>query len=224
MKEKPKRSYRERRKEAETNGRRSPSSIARDIVKEFGISRKTRNVQIITETINKLISDGEIGRRDGQSYVSNSAETQFLNLAKELEKDILVENSPEAASAYKDIKGRLNRYKYYLSKEDRKEITDFRAYSRSSENQINFTLDRKNMSVDKLYSDLVRGEYGYLFPGNATHPGEMAREINDVVGFLKESSKGTSMENVYGREVKEREIARLYATLEVYTYRWLDNN
>ena len=63
----------------------------------------------------------------------------------------------------------------------------------------------------------MNGPHGYLFRDNeATNPVEQVQQMNDVLYYLREQSRGYSITEAYGREQREETKDAITASIDYY--------
>lgn len=199
-------------------GRGARYTSARNLVGQYEISSITDSKNKIVDFYRYLAENAAIGverNEDGsvrKVNIKRAAMDRAEKLASELADRISIRDQ-ESYDDYRDIRRMLDG-PYYLSQQDRHDIADFTAYARSRENMLRLTTNSRAISINQIYQEL-NGRYPGYFSSDVTHPADQLREINSVLGSLRNSSIPLSDSDKRGvAEELTWDLLRSYTTME----------
>ena len=195
-------------------GRGASFTYARDLISRYDISDITDSKNKIVDFYRYTMQIGGVNITrddDGQERlkVRRPAMERAEELASELAARIEIRDDG-AVEAYQDIRSMLHG-PFYLSAQDRRDIPDFSAYARSSENRLRLTTNSRATSLNSAYTELAERYPGY-FSDDVRHPADQLQEINRVLNRLRNSTIPISNTEREGmRDELTMDLLRSYA-------------
>lgn len=163
-------------------------AFAKDVVNEqYGLKYKREMEKDIKQFFKySLQKDGiDINPNTGEPIVKKSVMDRANKLAEKIANNI-EEKNYEAINTYNALKSELKK-PVYVSKEERKHITDFDDYKKDSAKNIRITSNEKQVSLDTRYQELSR-DYPHLFNASKeSNTQAQLDKINSVMNNLRDS-------------------------------------
>ena len=169
------------------SGHGASYALARSVIGGYELHNVLQNTQRVQSLFKQLDGMNDpIRVTNGRASIRPAAMEAIDKTAETIAKDAFVRDL-DAEQEYRDLR-RATAGKYYLSQQDRHDLTDFNARS----SMVKTTTDRSATSIDSLYQE-VSEAYPHRFSG-VTHPADQLREMNSVLHSLRDSSRPLSAE------------------------------
>ena len=132
--------------------------------------------------------------------IKNGAVTE--NVARELFEHAYNEGTikdDEYYKQYKELKNYLRNTAITISKQDRSDLGDWKAFKQSAQGKLNIKKEG-GLPVDSAYMELME-RYPELFPAEITHPGDQLQRMLTVANDIKVNE--ISLDEYFGENVEE---------------------
>lgn len=153
------------------------------IVGQYEISAARDSRQKIVSFYQWANDNNGIRLNDGRIQITRTANERATELANQLANRVEMQDT-DAREAYRDIRRMLSG-RYYLSEQDRRDISDSGAYLRGS--LVRVTKNRQATSLDSAYQQLS-SRFPQYFSRGVTHPADQLRTINDTMRSLRDGT------------------------------------